>query len=374
MSPARHFLRKIAPRQSLMESPVVRLLITLALVYLFILAITLLGEAFKLAGKGVAESIFRATASPVAGLLIGLLTTSVIQSSSTTTSLIVGLVGSGVLPFEAAIPMVMGANIGTTITNIIVSIGHISRADEFRRAFSGSTVHDFFNLCSVAVLFPLQVQFDVIGKSAMWVEGFFEGFGGAKFHSPLAAITKPVAKLIISLSGHSALLAAIIAFILLFLALRYIVKILKSMVLSKVERFFQRYIFRTPVLTFMLGIVLTATVQSSSITTSLVVPLIGAGVITLPQVFPYMLGANIGTTITAFLASFVVGRPEAISVAFAHLLFNVYGTAIFWPLKKIPITLAEKLAELTMKSKIVPIAFIFMTFFVIPGLLLLFVR
>ncbi len=374
MSPTRHFLRKIAPRKSLFESPAVRLLITLALVYLFILAITLLGEAFKLAGKGVAESIFRATASPVAGLLIGLLTTSIIQSSSTTTSLIVGLVGSGVLPFEAAIPMVMGANIGTTITNIIVSIGHISRADEFRRAFSGSTVHDFFNLCSVAVLFPLQIQFDLIGKSAMWVESFFEGFGGAKFHSPLAAITKPVAKLIISLSGHSALIAAIIAFILLFLALRYIVKILKSMVLAKVERFFQRYIFRTPVLTFLLGIALTATVQSSSITTSLVVPLIGAGVITLPQVFPYMLGANIGTTITAFLASFVVGRPEAISVAFAHLLFNLYGTAIFWPLKKIPIALAEKLAEFTLRSKLVPIAFIFLTFFVVPGLLLLIVR
>ena len=87
-----------------------------------------------------------------------------------------------------------------------------------------------------------------------------------------------------------------------------------------------------------------------------------------------MLGANIGTTVTAFLASFVVGRPEAISVAFAHLLFNVYGTAIFWPLKKIPITLAEKLAELTLKSKLVPIGFIFLTFFVIPGLLLLIVR
>lgn len=374
MSPARHFLRKIAPRRSLIESPVLRLLLTLVLVYLFVLAITLLGEAFKLAGKGVAESIFRATASPVAGLVIGLLTTSIIQSSSTTTSLIVGLVGSGVLPYEAAIPMLMGANIGTTITNTIVSIGHISRADEFRRAFSGSTVHDLFNLCSVAVLFPLQVKFDIIGRSAMWVETFFEGFGGAKFHSPLAAVTKPVATLIISVAGNSAIISAIIAFLLLFLALRYIVKLLKSMVLTKVERFFQRYIFRTPVLTFILGIGLTAIVQSSSITTSLVVPLIGAGVITLPQVFPYMLGANIGTTITAFLASFVIGRPEAISVAFAHLIFNVYGTAIFWPLKRIPITLAERLSEFTLKSRLVPIAYIFVTFFVIPGLLLLFVR
>ena len=124
----------------------------------------------------------------------------------------------------------------------------------------------------------------------------------------------------------------------------------------------------------MLGVFLTALVQSSSITTSMVVPLIGAGVITLTQIYPYLLGANVGTTITAFLASFVTGSPEAISVAFAHLLFNLYGTAIFWPLKKIPIALSEKLSDLTLKSKLVPFAFIGLVFFVLPGILLLIMR
>ena len=74
------------------------------------------------------------------------------------------------------------------------------------------------------------------------------------------------------------------------------------MVLSKVERFFNRYIFRNSALGFVLGIGLTTLVQSSSITTSLIVPLIGAGVLTMAQIFPYVLGANVGTTITAFLA------------------------------------------------------------------------
>ena len=369
MTPTR-FLRKITPRKSFIESPFVKLIFTLFLVYLFILAITLLGEAFKMAGKGLAESIFQATANPITGLMIGLLTTSVIQSSSTTTSLIVGLVGSGVLPFDAAIPMVMGANIGTTITNIIVSIGHISRAEEFRRAFSGSTVHDFFNICSVILFLPLQVKFNIIGRSAVALEQVFEGFGGVKFSSPLGVITKPVAKAIIHATGDITWVAAAIAFLFLFLALRYIVKTLKSMVLAKVERFFQRYIFRTPALGFLLGIMLTVTVQSSSITTSLIVPLIGAGVLTVHQIFPYVLGANIGTTITAFLASFVTGSPQAISVAFAHLLFNVYGTAVFWPLKRIPIWMAEKLSEMTLKSKLVPLGFVAITFFVIPGLLI----
>lgn len=353
------------------KSLAARLLLLLALLYLFILSITLLGGSFKLFGKEFAEAIFRTTSNPLVGLMIGVLATSVIQSSSTTTSIIVGLVGSGMVPFEAAIPMVMGANIGTSVTNTIVSLASISRGDEFRRAFSGSIVHDFFNVCAVLVLMPLQVYFDVIGISAHYVEHLFFGFGGVKFASPLAAVTKPVAKEIILLLGNKAWLSAALAFVMLFIALRYIVKVLKSMVLSRVERFFHRYIFRTPVLGFVLGIFLTVLVQSSSITTSLVVPLIGAGVLRLDQIYPYVLGANIGTTITAFLASFVTGSSEAVSVAFAHLIFNVYGIGIFWPLKRIPIWLSERMAEITQRSRIIPIVYILVMFFIIPGLVLL---
>jgi len=341
-----------------------------ALVYLFILSITMLGAAFKLLGSDFAATLFQATSNPLVGVSIGLLATAVIQSSSTTTSIIVGLVGSGMLSLEAAIPMVMGANIGTSVTNTIVSLAHISRKDEFKRAFAGSTVHDFFNICSVIVLLPLQVYFDLIGWTARHVELLFAGFGGLKFTSPLAIITKPVAKQIVHLTGDTAWLAIGVALLLLFVALRYIVIIIKSLVLVRVEKFFQRYVFRTPALGFLLGIVLTAVVQSSSITTSIVIPLIGAGVLSLGQVFPYMLGANVGTTVTAFLASFALGSQEAVGVAFAHLIFNAYGTAIFWPLKKIPIWLATKLAEATQKSKFIPLLYIAIMFFIIPGIIL----
>jgi sodium-dependent phosphate cotransporter len=176
-----------------------------------------------------------------------------------------------------------------------------------------------------------------------------------------------VASLILGALGNTAWLGVAVALLLLFIALRYIVKLLKSLVLTRVERFFQRYIFRTPALGFVVGVVVTALVQSSSITTSIVVPLLGAGVITASQIYPYLLGANIGTTVTAFLASFVTGSPAAVSVAFAHLVFNVYGIAIFWPLKRIPIFLANRLANLTERSKLVPIAYIALVFFVIPG-------
>jgi sodium-dependent phosphate cotransporter len=347
-----------------------KLFLLATLLYLFIVSVQLLGSSFKLFGAGLAETIFNTTADPIVGLFVGVLATSLIQSSSTTTSIIVGLVASGVISFESAVPMVMGANIGTTITNTIVSLGHLSRSDEFERAFAGSVVHDFFNICAVLVLFPLQAKFNLIGRGATSMAEVFEGFGGLKFASPFALMTKPVAKWIIAVLDGNPYLCAGAAIALMFVALRYIVKVLKSMVLSRVERFFQRYIFRTPVLGFLLGIMLTIAVQSSSITSSLVVPLIGAGVISLDQIYSYLLGANIGTTVTAFLASFATGSADAVRVAFAHLLFNIYGTALFWPLKRIPITMARTLAHATRRSRIIPIVYILIVFFAIPGLII----
>jgi sodium-dependent phosphate cotransporter len=325
-------------------------------------------------GKGFAESIFDVTTNPVVGLFIGILATAVIQSSSTSTSIVVGLAGAGILSIENAVPVIMGANIGTSVTNTIVSLAHLSHKEEFRKAFAGSTVHDFFNICSAIVLLPLEVYFGIISKSAIFIQDHTFGFGGLKFVSPIAVISKPVAKYIAHILGDIGWLSAIASIILLFIALRYIVKTLKSLVLARVERFFQRYIFRTPVLGFILGVALTVMVQSSSITTSLVIPLIGAGVISLHQIFPYVLGANIGTTVTAFLASFALGSPQAVSIAFAHLMFNIYGIAVFWPLKRIPIFLAEKLAEHVQRNRLVAAIYIIFTFFVLPGLIIFILR
>ncbi|MEA2030810.1 MAG: Na/Pi symporter [candidate division Zixibacteria bacterium] len=364
------FVAPISDRSKSSMELILKFLALLGLIYLFILSIVLLGGTFKLFGKGFADAIFHATSNPIVGLMIGIFTTAIIQSSSTTTCIVIGLVASGTLSFESSIPMVMGANIGTSVTNTMVAMGNISRRDEFQRAFSGSVLHDIFNLCSVAVLLPLQVSFNLIGRTAQAVEGVFSNFGGITFTSPLGVITKPVAKYIIHMTGDSAWISAVIAFVFLFIGLRYIAKLLKSMVLSHVEHFFQRYIFSTPVLSFVLGAVLTAVVQSSSITTSIIVPLIGAGILNVDQIYPYLLGANIGTTITALLAAFVTGSHSAISVAFSHLIFNIYGIGIFWPLKRIPIWLSTKLSKLTQKSKLTPILYVLIVFFIIPGVIL----
>jgi sodium-dependent phosphate cotransporter len=165
--------------------------------YIFILSITLLGASFKLFGKEFAETLLATTSNPLVGLFIGILATSIIQSSSTTTSIVVGMVAGGLVSIEGAIPIVMGANIGTTITNTLVSLGHITRSREFIRAFSGAIVHDVFNLLTVAFLFPLQYFTNFLGHFALKMEIIFENAGGLKFISPVKAITKPVSSAII---------------------------------------------------------------------------------------------------------------------------------------------------------------------------------
>ena len=342
----------------------------LVFLYLFILSISLLGDSFKLFGKDFAKTLLATTSNPFVGLFIGMLATSVIQSSSTTTTIVVGMVAGGVLSLEGAIPIVMGANIGTTITNTLVSLSHITNTGEFKRAFAGAIVHDVFNVLTVIVLLPLQITTDFLGKASLFLGDFLESAGGLKFGSPLKMITKPVVELIVELVNKSPWISALIAIAFLFIALRYMVKIMKSLVLARVEGFFQRYIFKTTFRALMLGLILTAIVQSSSITTSLLVPLLGAGVLSLYRAYPFTLGANVGTTVTAILAALVTGQAIALSVALAHLLFNISGIAIFLPLRRIPINIAQWLSHSIDKSRLIPVGLIVVFFFIIPLILI----
>lgn len=342
--------------------------------YFFLLSVGLLGSSLKLFGKGFAEAMIATTSNPIVGLFIGVLVTSVVQSSSMTTSLVVGMVGGGLLTVENAIPVVMGANIGTTITNILVSLAHVKRSVEFRRAFSASTVHDIFNLLSVAIFLPIQLKTNFLGYFSSHLTEVFSKVGGVTLFNPLAAITKPVIKLILQLLGQNAIISSILAVCLLFLSLHFMVKTLKKLVISKRTGVFQRYIFKNTARSFFVGLILTVMVQSSSITTSVIIPLAGAGILSLSQIYPYTLGANLGTTATAILASLATGNLSAVMIAFAHMLFNISGIAVFLPLKKIPITLAAKLANYSVRSKLVPVAFIGIIFFVLPLILIYFWR
>ncbi len=348
------------------ENTILRLFLLILFLYIFLLSISLMGSSLKLFGKGLAEALISSTSNPFVGLFIGILATSLIQSSSSTTSIVVGMVGGNALSVANAIPIIMGANIGTSVTNTLVSIAHLNRSIEFRRSFAASTVHDFFNILAVIVIFPLQLSFNILGESATWLGNAFQNVGGLNFFNPLKAITSPVAKGIIELLGSSAWLSLILALLLLFLALKQIVSSLKILVVKRAEAWFDKILFKNAIRAFTVGLLLTVLAQSSSITTSLIVPMAGAGILNLIQIFPYTLGANIGTTFTSILAALVTANASAIIVSFAHLIFNIAGVLILWPFRFLPIYFAEKMADVAIRNKVIPFAYIIVMFFLLP--------
>lgn len=355
-----------------LASIILKIFCVIAALYLFLVGINGMSSAIKHMGAGVAESIFTATSNPFVALFIGVFATVLFQSSSTTTSLIVGMVSSGALGISGAIPMIMGANIGTTVTNTIVSVGHINKGNEFKRAFAASTVHDFFNILAVIIIFPIEITFHFIEKLARTLAEIL--FGSVlnvdvlQAKSPIKAAVKSGAKFIESFAFDNNIVYLVISVLITFLCLVSIVKLLRSLVLEKIEAFFDQYIFKTAIRAIGFGIILTIMVQSSSITTSLVVPLAGAGVLTLQKIFPFTLGANIGTTVTALLAA-LTGTVAALIAAISHLLFNIFGILIIYcipQLRAIPLMLAEKISELSVKNKFIPIIYLAVMFGVIP--------
>ena len=132
--------------------------------WVFLLTLSLMGSGFKLLGGKDSAKMFDFVDNPVSGLMIGILATVLVQSSSTTTSIIVSLVGANELSVRNAVFMIMGANIGTSVTNTIVAMGHFANADDLRRGFSAATVHDIFNLLSVLIFLPINWIYPVFEK------------------------------------------------------------------------------------------------------------------------------------------------------------------------------------------------------------------
>lgn len=359
-----------------------RILLVVALLYLFLVSIGLMGVAFKGFGKAFAMNLIKTTANPFIGLFIGILATSIVQSSSTITSIVVGMVASGVLSLSNAIPIVMGANIGTTVTAVLVSLGHVSRRDEFRRAVTGATVHDFFNIICVAILFPLEVTTGFLQKIALRMSNLFANVGGMKFTSPIKLATKPIVHFIKDMFTHTMdlpntvcyILILIVSILILIFSLYFIVRLMKVLVVRKAEVVLNNVIGKNAFLALIAGLMFTIFVQSSSITTSLMVPLVAAGILTVESVFPIVIGANIGTTTTAILASFATGNVSGITIAFVHFLFNTIGAFFIYPIRifrVVPIRLAKGLGNLAFRRRRYAVFYVLAVFFILPLLLIM---
>ncbi len=337
---------------------------------IFLFALDLMLSALQHLGKTAAETIILATSNPFTALFIGLLVTAIIQSSTATTSMTVALVASGSLPLQSAIPIVMGANIGTTITSTIVSLGFLPRKKEFRRAVSAGTYHDFFNILTATVLFPLEYYFQFLSGIAQFIaKTFFSepvGFDGANFTllgGGLSRVTDWI-----SLTIDNAFVLIIASLIILFGSILFFRKVLTQLLGFGSPDRFQQFFFHNAWKSFGWGFLTTAAIRSSTVTTSLVVPLVAQRVVKLRKAVPFILGANIGTTISAFVAA-MVNSNAAISIAIAHFLFNFIGLVLFYLLpgvRELPITLATGLGRLTMKYRMVGFAYLLLTFFIIP--------
>lgn len=322
-------------------------------------------------GQSTAETIILATSNPFTGLFIGLLITAMIQSSSTTTAMVVALVASGSITLESAVPIIMGANVGTTITSTIVSLGFINKRKEFKRAVSAGTYHDFFNILTVIILFPLEYYYHFLSELATRIGSLF-------FTSTETATIESISPLIgfggfvewIINSVPNGFIVAVLAFALLFGSILLFRKIISDLLLEKSHEYLGQYFFKNHVKSFAWGLMTTAAIRSSTITTSLVVPLVAKRIIKLKQAAPFILGANIGTTITAFIAALVyTNTSSAVTIAIAHFLFNLIGFLIFYPipiLRKIPLDLASFLGRQTLKYRVVGLVYLLATFFIIP--------
>jgi sodium-dependent phosphate cotransporter len=148
---------------------------------------------------------------------------------------------------------------------------------------------------------------------------------------------------------------------------------MKSLVVERAEIVLNNVIRKNGSLALLAGLLFTISVQSSSITTSLLIPMVAAGILTVESIFPITMGANIGTTTTAILASFATGNISAIIIAFVHFLFNTIGVVCIYPIpifRKIPINLAHRLGIIASRKRWMALAYVVGLFFVLPFLLI----
>ncbi|XP_047736597.1 sodium-dependent phosphate transport protein 2B [Hyalella azteca] len=357
-----------------------KLVMVFGLLYFFICSLNFLSTSFRLlAGKTTGAVLQnKYINNPIVGLMIGIMVTVLVQSSSTSTSIIVSMVNSGILKVPAAVPMIMGSNVGTSVTNTIVSLTQMGDRDVFRRAFAGATVHDMFNWLAVLVLLTVEI---ISGKLRCLCTGLVTNDwskiagGDVKL---LNVITDPFTKTIIQLerkvlegwSNNNP-------------SYDNVSSLLKHGCLKDVNKRSIPgscgYVFEgTTMSDTVVGIILLmASLLVLCVALVLIVKILssimkGLGLITVDRSYPLTLGSNIGTTTTALLAAVAgtgAGIKNSIQIALVHLFFNIFGIIMFYPIPftRLPIVLAKGLGNITAKYRWFAVLYLIFTFFLMPG-------
>ncbi|CAG5120964.1 unnamed protein product [Candidula unifasciata] len=442
---------------------VVKIVCVFLLLYIFICTLDLLSNAFRLLGGKTAGSVFQDSellANPITGLMIGVLATVILQSSSTSSSIVITMVASNIIDIRPAIPIIMGANIGTTVTNTLVSLAHSMNRKEFRRAFSGAVVHDVFNWLTVLILLPLEYFTGYLYHlTKAIVSSLSLETMKAKDQDLLMVLTKPLTSRIVEVDKNvitaiaegkneymdkpllkvycsfnttredtlvnktvtdnitgsvswvmsnetvekvtpgekcetlmsligwndtaSGILLFIASIIMLSLCLYALVKLLHSLLgghIAKAARktinadFPRPFHWLTGYAALVVGAGMTILVQSSSVFTSALTPLVGIGCLKLERMYPLTLGSNIGTTFTGILAALAASSSTisvALQLAFCHLFFNISGILLFYPIPKmrlLVINIAKYLGRTTACYRWFAIAYLVFMFLIFPAM------
>ncbi len=346
--------------------------------YLFFLSITMLGSGMKAAFKGPVDAFLQEhgdSFTELVSFVVGVLGTSLVQSSSTVTSMAVVLAQEDILPLLIAIGMVHGANLGTSVTSSLVAFASEikpltgqpirdlkallfeRRLPGFHRAVSTAVVHGLFNALMVtAILLALEIPFGVIHKvaaasahsvaqlaqSADWLLDVLDWVSPKTYTKPVVHLVQDGgAALGLGKVAVSAILV-VLSFALLFASLRGFSTTVKAWLLQGndaseddlegLKAMGEKLLGTSPFDTFVRGLLLTIMVQSSSATTSMVVPLAALGLFSLRKVFPFIMGANIGTTTTALIAAAQsFGEPgfaEGMTIALCHFYLNCLAVVL----------------------------------------------
>jgi len=406
--------------------------------FLFGLGLDFLSNGAKVMTGCAAGELFApggGDVNPIAGVMIGTLATVMLQSSSTTTSIIVGLVGAenSIISVEQAIFMVMGANIGTTVTNTMVSLSHFRDSKQFELAFAGATIHDLFNFMTVAVLLPVEVLTGYLRRISSSLTLGADTDDGDSWQGPVKRYISPVSskilkankKIINTVAGGgscsefypikcvnndnptdktctkvgliscdktsgdcpyffnpdasksddqvSGFCVFVIGAFTIFLALSLLVSVLQRLLV----RYSARVIFKVTRLNgyvlIAVGTMMTMLLQSSSTTTSFLTPFVAMGAIPLEQMFALTIGANLGTTVTALLAAMATEGNSALQVAVAHLIFNLTGFMIWYPIpliRNIPLAAARRLGNWSRLWQPLTVVYIAVFFLAVPMLVI----
>ena len=253
---------------------------------LFLFGMNVMGQALeRRAGSNLRTLLGKMTTNKAAGLLTGLAVTAVIQSSSATTVMVVGFVNSSLMTLGQAINMIMGANIGTTVTAWILSLAGISSSNLFVRLLKPSSFTPV--LAFIGIIYYMFIKNDKKKDTGLILLGFATLMFGMETMSG-------------AVSG-----------------------------LREVPEFQKLFImFRNPVLGVLAGAVLTAIIQSSSASVGILQALAVTGQVSYGAAIPIIMGQNIGTCVTAMLSA-VGANKNAKRAAMVHLSFNVIGTAVW---------------------------------------------